>query len=207
MTYVSRPSRPVAGSFGRMDQPRSVGELYETPASAVDALLQHTKLVLGMFNANSSTLRGPVLEPSAGKGAIAKRLRHHGHTVVAYDLHDWYGAEGVEPSIDFLAQSDTRGCKSIVMNPPFKDADAHVRHALNILPQHGTLYVLLRLTWIAAKKRADLLPHIEKIIICGRLKMLPPNTRDAGHSGTVDFAWFIFRPFRLPLGTVIVRAS
>lgn len=178
-----------------MDQPRHPEDLYETPASAVDALLRH------------ETPSDRILEPSAGKGAIARRLRHHGHTVVAYDLHDWYGAEGVEPGIDFLAQFDTRKCKSIVMNPPFRDADKHVRHALNILPQHGTLYVLLRLTWIAAKKRADLLPHIEKIIIIGRTKMLPPNVEDKGHSGTVDFAWFVMKPHRLPLGTTIVRAT
>ena len=193
--YAPRPSRPVAGSFGRMDNERHPEDLYETPASAIDALY------------NEDNIAAPILEPSAGKGAIARRLRHYGFTVVAYDLHDWYGAEGVEPSIDFLTQSDTRGCKSIVMNPPFKAADAHVRHALAILPQHGTLYVLLRLTWMAAKKRADLLPHIEKIIICGRLKMLPPNVADAGHSGTVDYAWFVMKPHRLPLGTTIVRAT
>ena len=195
MPYAPRPSRAVAGSFGRMDNERHPADLYETPASAVDALLRH------------ETPSDRILEPSAGKGAIVKRLRHHDHTVVAYDLHDWYGSEGIEPGVDFLTQSDTRGCKSIVMNPPFKDADAHVRHALNILPQHGTLYVLLRLTWIAAKKRRDLLPHIDKIIIVGRVKMLPPNVEDKGHSGTVDFAWFIMKPHRLPLGTTIVRAT
>ena len=195
MTYAPRPTRAVAGSFGRMDQPRHPEDLYETPASAVDMLLAY------------ETPSDRILEPSAGKGAIAKRLRHHDCTVVAYDLHDWFGAEGVEPGIDFLKQFDTRGCKSIVMNPPFKDADRHVRHALNILPQHGTLYVLLRLTWIAAKKRADLLPHIDKIIIVGRSRMLPPNVEDKGHSGTVDFAWFVMKPHRLPLGTTIVRAT
>lgn len=193
--YAPRPSRAVAGSFGRMNNERHPEDLYETPSVAVDALLQH------------ETPSDRILEPSAGKGAIAKRLRHHDLAVVAYDLHDWYGAEGVEPGIDFLAQSDTRKCKSIIMNPPFKDADAHVRHALAILPQHGTLYVLLRLTWIAAKKRRDLLSHIDKIVMCGRLKMLPPNVEDKGHSGTVEFAWFVMKPHRLPLGTTIVRAT
>lgn len=193
--YAPRPSRAVAGSFGRMDNERHPEDLYETPASAVDALY------------NDDNIAAPILEPSAGRGAIARRLRHYGFTVVAYDLHDWYGAAGVEPGVDFLAQTDTRKCKSIVMNPPFKDADRHVRHALNILPEHGTLYVLLRLTWIAAKKRADLLPHIDKIIIVGRSRMLPPNVEDKGHSGTVDFAWFVMKPHRLPLGTTIVRAT
>ena len=85
------------------------------------------------------------------------------------------------------------GCRSIVMNPPFKDAEAHVRHALQLLPDRGTLAVLLRMTWIAAKGRADLLKHCHTEIIAGRLKMLPPGAQDRGHSGTTDFAWFIMR--------------
>ena len=83
------------------------------------------------------------------------------------------------------------GCRSIVMNPPFKDAEAHVRHALQLLPDRGTLAVLLRMNWIAAKGRADLLKHCHTAIIAGRLKMLPPGALDRGHSGTTDFAWFI----------------
>jgi hypothetical protein len=79
------------------------------------------------------------------------------------------------------------------MNPPFKDAEAHVRHALQLLPDRGTLAVLLRMTWIAAKGRANLLKHCHMDIIMGRLKMLPPGARDRGHGGTTDFSWFIFR--------------
>ena len=85
------------------------------------------------------------------------------------------------------------GCRSIVMNPPFRDAEAHVRHALSLLPRRGTLAVLLRMNWMAAKGRADLLQHYHTVIIAGRQKMLPPDARDRGHSGTTDFAWFIMR--------------
>ena len=51
----------------------------------------------------------------------------------------------------------------------------------------------LRMTWIAAKARADLLNHCHTVIIAGRQKMLPPGARDRGHGGTTDFAWFIMR--------------
>jgi hypothetical protein len=66
-----------------------------------------------------------------------------------------------------------------------------VRHALQLLTEEGMLAVLLRMTWIAAKSRADLLKHCHAAIIAGRLRMLPPGARDRGHSGTSDFAWFI----------------
>ena len=69
----------------------------------------------------------------------------------------------------------------------------HVRHALRLLPDHGTLAVLLRTVWINAIGRADLLPHVHLEVIAGRLKMLPPGARDRGHNGTTDFAWFIMR--------------
>ena len=100
---------------------------------------------------------------------------------------------GIETGIDFLSMRSMSGCRSIVMNPPFKDAEAHARHALQLLPDRGTLAVLLRMTWIAAKARADLLKHCHTAIIAGRLKMLPPGVQDRGHGGTIDFAWFTIR--------------
>jgi hypothetical protein len=180
----------VAGQNGRMDHPRHAADLYETPAEAVAMLLRHI------------ALHGPVLEPSAGRGAIVRELRRNGLQVRASDLYD-HGAEpalGIETGADFLSLTSVSSCRSIVMNPPFKDAEAHVRHALQLLPDRGTLAVLLRMTWIAAKSRADLLKHYRAIIVAGRLKMLPPGARDRGHGGTTDFAWFI-------MGREIVSAT
>jgi hypothetical protein len=171
----------VAGQYGRMDHPRHAADLYETPPEAVEMLLRH------------ELLEGPVLEPSAGRGAIVRELRRNGLQVRAFDLHD-HGAEsalGIETEFDFLSRTSMSGCRSIVMNPPFKDAEVHVRQALQLLPDRGTLAVLLRMNWMAAKGRADLLQHYHTVIIAGRLKMLPPDVQDSGHSGTTDFAWFI----------------
>jgi hypothetical protein len=173
----------VAGQHGLMDRPRHARDLYETPRGAVDMLLRHIPL------------DGPVLEPSAGRGAIVRELRRHGLQVRASDIHD-HGAEpdlGIETGIDFLAMTSMPGCRSIVMNPPFKDSEQHVRHALELLPDGGTLAVLLRAVWINAIRRADLLRHCHAAIIVGRLKMLPPDVQDLGHNGATDFAWFIMR--------------
>jgi|SRR4051794_23023712 hypothetical protein len=75
----------------------------ETPAAAVEMLLRHVPL------------RGPVLEPSAGLGAIVKELRHHGVQVRPSDLYD-HGADpalGVETAIDFLRVTSLSDCRSI----------------------------------------------------------------------------------------------
>jgi len=185
----------IAGQYGRMDHPRHAADLYETPPEAVEMLLRH------------ESLQGPVVEPSAGRGAIVSELRRHGLQVRAFDLYD-HGAEatvGVETGADFLSMTSMSGCRSIVMNPPFKDAEAHVRHALQLLANDCTLAVLLRMTWIAAKGRGDLLKHCHTAIIAGRLKMLPPGARDRGHGGTTDFAWFVMRR-EIVHATRLVRA-
>ena len=101
----------VAGQYGRMD-PRQAADLYETSSEAVEILLRDVPL------------HGPVLEPSAGRGAIVRELRRNGLQVCPFDLHD-HGAEsalGIETAIDFLSMTSMSGCRSIVMNPPFKDA-------------------------------------------------------------------------------------
>jgi hypothetical protein len=56
--------------------------LYETPRVATEALLEV-----------EVTLPRRIWEPAAGRGAIAKVLREHGHEVVATDLAD-YGEHG-----------------------------------------------------------------------------------------------------------------
>ena len=120
--FAMRPA--VAGQYGRMDHPRHAADLYETPPEAVEMLLRHVPL------------QGPVLEPSAGRGAIVRELRRHGLQVHACDLHDHRAepALGIETGVDFLSMTSMSGCRSIVMNPPFRDAEAHVRHALQLLP-------------------------------------------------------------------------
>lgn len=173
----------IAGQYGRMDGPRHPLELYETPARAVDMLVKHVPL------------DGPILEPSAGLGAIVRALRSRGFKVRASDVHDHQPDPELEilTGVDFLSTKTMSGCRSIVMNPPFKNSVAHVRHALQLLPRDGTLAVLLRSSWINAKGRADLLAHNHQEIIAGRLKMLPYGAADRGHGGTTDFSWFIFR--------------
>src|SRR5262249_27052643 len=92
----------IAGQYGRMDHPRHAADLYETSVEAVEMLLHHVPL------------QGPVLEPSAGRGAIVKELRRAGLRVHAYDLHD-HGAEaalGIETVVNFLSIASTWGCAS-----------------------------------------------------------------------------------------------
>lgn len=187
-----------------MTDVRDPHDLYETPANAVRMLVENAW--------RAGTNIGKTWDPSCGRGAIVKamleqdRVRcgnptsYHSQEVVGWDLHRYETLPGINRhhiyyGVDFGSVVDGQvpaGVRTIIMNPPYKLADEHVRHALHLIPDNGMVYALLRWNWITAIKRRDLLPHLSKIIICGRLKMLPPDVEDKGHSGTVDFAWFCF---------------
>jgi hypothetical protein len=200
----ARRARRAAGSFGLLDFPRDPNDEYETPVEAVERLLRLETFVGGCWD--SSCGRGNILK------ALCACLPAH-EAIVGSDLHEAAMASALRETCsvafgqDFLAATVMRdGCRNIVINPPFKACDAHIRHALKLLPDDGKLAALLRLNWIAAQKRADLLSRLRSIIIVGRLKMLPPGIPDLGHSGSVDFAWFVFSKADNDGGTRIVRA-
>ena len=75
----------------------------------------------------------PIWEPTAGRGAIAKVLRAHGHAVICNDIVDYGFPLHMEG--DFLATTAMpAGCEAIVTNPPFRKFEHFVAHALELSP-------------------------------------------------------------------------
>lgn len=171
----------TAGSFRQAGYERAKGDLYETPEWCVDAL-----------GIDEHYPAGPIREPHAGRGAMVRAIQKRNVEVVGTELHDW-GAFGFPTGVDFLAETDLRGCRSVIMNPPYgKHAEKHIRHALNLIPPEGSVIALLRWNWIAAKGRADLLEKLHDVLILGRVNMPPVGAVDKGHTATTDYAWFTF---------------
>ncbi len=115
-------------------------DCYQTPAVAVRALLAH------------ETFPKVVWEPACGPGAIARVLMAAGHTVYASDLIDYgFGTAG----LNFLtARAAPPGCECIITNPPFKDAEAFVAKALELVPR---VAMLLRLGFLEAQRSSGIL--------------------------------------------------
>jgi hypothetical protein len=191
-----------------MDNARDPADFYETAPEAIPMLLRHVRLE-------------SAYDPSCGRGAILAGLRASAPLsgggqckIAGSDANHYRPSALVRREAKFLefglsfeeVHNMPLGFRHIVMNPPFKLADSHIRRALALIPNEGTVCALTRMTWIAAKKRADLLPHLSKIIICGRLKMLPPDAVDKGHNGAVDFVWLVLTK-RRHSGAAIVNAS
>src|SRR5215472_10081738 len=169
-------------------------DLYETPAVAVEALLRVEKLPARIW------------EPAAGRGAIVRVLRNHGHAVVASDVFDYGGLNFVG---DFLTQEQMPdGCTAIVTNPPFKIAEPFVERALELAP---LVIMLLRLAFLESERRCNILEgrglarvHVFRI-------RLPMMHRDqwAGKKANsgMSFAWMTWIRGYNDGPTIIQRVS
>lgn len=134
------PNRTPAKNFG----------FFETPAKVADRLLEEARV--GTVDARNPAKM--VLEPSAGRGALARPMLAAGHHVTcveiqprnADDLRALQGMNDVRCS-DFFDLDPTRlgMFDAIVMNPPFddqRDID-HVTHALRFLKPGGRLAAVM----------------------------------------------------------------
>ena len=102
-------------------------------------------------------MKGDVLEPHAGGGAFVRALAEHRDArVFVGDLDpDAPGlvAPGVEPAYVGSFLGHTGHYDWIVGNPPYRDAEAHVRHALKHADRVG---FLLRLAFLESQRRRPL---------------------------------------------------
>lgn len=115
-------------------------DFFPTPASVVDEMLE----------AANATDDMRVLEPSAGMGHIADRMRESGIEPdvieLSGDRRELLTAKGYNlVGNDFLEFSSDEGYDRIIMNPPFGDRrDAlHVQHAYSLLKPGGRIVSIM----------------------------------------------------------------
>jgi predicted RNA methylase len=123
---------------GEVEVPKDEFNYFPTPPSVVDRLMEIADIEPGML----------VLEPSAGRGAIAGACADAGAVVDCCELmrENYLALCGdirlrhVRP-MDFLELSPVPDYDRVVMNPPFaKQQDIkHVNHALGFLKDGGLL--------------------------------------------------------------------
>lgn len=112
---------------------------FETPPHIVEQMLQLADLRAGMT----------VLEPSAGKGAIARKMLDYGIELYVIEKNEqrakWLFDQGYEViGRDFL-EFDFNKFDRIVMNPPFEEGQdiTHIQHAHSLLKPGGTLVSIM----------------------------------------------------------------
>ena len=128
---------------------------YETPAPQTEALLRHVEF------------HGPILEPAAGTGKMARVLRRHGHSVETADI---------KRGRDFLER--TKPCMNIVTNPPYhgqmpflfaKKAMELATGKIALLVKPGFLWGKTRREWLNQHRPYCL------VILCDRILFTLPD--------------------------------
>lgn len=134
-----------------------------------------------------------VWEPHAGGGAFVRALHRAGAVVTASDIDpNAAGLCGAPCSFvgDFLtyALADSPRPSWVVGNPPFSDAEVHVRHAL----AHATIGVgfLLRLAFLESAKRAPLWKEHPPAVV-HVLTQRPSFT--GGATDSAAYGWFVWQ--------------
>jgi hypothetical protein len=157
-------------------------DLYETHPIATNAFIKHHK----------DHIPEKVWECAAGRGAISRILKDNGYSVVATDLNQHDGADDyIESSIDFLMEYSSRA-DMIITNPPYKLANAFIRHALSLDCRFAGL---MPLAYLSGANRFDILRHCTHCYV--GIERLPMMHREgwAGpkiDSSAIPFAWFVF---------------
>jgi hypothetical protein len=157
---------------------------YYTPQPVADALVRHLP-PLGRV--------GYTLEGHAGDGAWIRALR----TVCRLPVHGLDldpGAAGLtaadESAVgDFLEHDPALRPHAIVGNPPYRDAEAHVRHAIDLVGDGGVVAFLLRLAFLESLQRrplwADHPPY--KVVVLSRRPSFTGGGTDSAAYGF--FVW------------------
>ena len=135
-----------------------------------------------------------IWEPACVPGSIVGVLRAAGHQVYATDLNDW-GCPDSESGIDFLMEWQLRfHAETIVTNPPYKQADQFVAHALKLCPR---VIMLLRLAFLESERRRPILESCGLARVHVFRKRLPMMHRHGWQgpraSSSIPFAWFVWQ--------------
>lgn len=170
---------------------RREGDFYATPEHCTEAVLPFLPDVRIAQNAI-------IVDPGAGTGAITRPLcrRYGGHAaaILAVEINPALAAEIDSADrvvvADYLT-AELPPANLIVGNPPFSLAQEFVARSLLLAaPVGGTVAMLLRLSFIASKKRRDFhRSHPSDVYV---LSSRPSFTGKGTDS--CDYAWFVWGP-------------
>lgn len=185
---------------------RHAGDFYETPAWAIDLLLDELAI--------DESFEGYVVDPGSGTGAIAHRVAMRAPRA---------DVVGVEPNLelvqqaraarrstiafheaDFLTWEPDGAVDLVIGNPPYgkrwlegvertdeKTAEKFVMRSLEIASKKATVAMLLRASFLVAKSRRDLRSLPADILFLESR----PSFNGSGCDST-DYAWHIWGPKR-----------
>ena len=194
-----------------MTTPNDSRDFYPTPDDLA------WKMVHGLYSNcyGWKHLPQPILEPSAGDGALARALHevagiHHDHKTGKIDRYDEskakeFDLDCIELSSDFRAKLKKDGfrvvhddfltfrpCKkyaAVVMNPPFSTGAAHLLKALDVMKDGGKICCLLNAETIRnpyTNERKELVQKLDELK--AEIEYIPDAFKSAARTARVEVA-------------------
>lgn len=185
---------------------RHEDDFYATPRWAVDVFLEALEASDGFER------WGLVVEPGCGDGAVLEALAARKiprSSLLGIELDEERAATSASKGFvvereDFLTFGGTRPPISwVVGNPPFRHAQAFVEHALSLVEIGGRVSFLLRLAFLASKRRAPLFESragFARLDVLSRRPSFTPERNDPRVGPTqrhkrattdkYDYGWF-----------------
>lgn len=210
---MSATGRNLAGSERHPD------DFYETPAWCTRAILPHLAAPMTVLDAGSGTgailracgsfwIEKPGATRSLGMPGPSRgmpfllmgveqseeRVRQANEFEPYPDRDDLCFAHGdffslrgwIDDEPSFCDRRGNQNFSLVISNPPYGDAEKFVEHALKI----GTeVCFLLRLNWLASKKRAAFhRAHPSDVFVLPKR----PSFTDDGRTDATEYAWFVW---------------
>ena len=155
-------------------------DAYYTPANLARALVATLPITQSCV----------VLEPHAGGGAFVDALLEVSSHAHAFDIDP--EAPGLTRNcksmrVDFLSLGELAHVDWIVGNPPYRDAEAHVRQALKLAPN---VAFLLRLAFLESTRRIPFWaehPPYSVTVLAQRPSFI------GGKTDSSAYGWFVWR--------------
>ena len=177
--YNANVFRTLAAS-NHSNGTREINDYYATDPKAVRMLLDVEK-----FNPY-------IWECACGQGHISKELERAGYKVWSTDLiNRGYGA--VKDFFKFNTQ--TRDHLDIITNPPYKNAQEFVMHALDIVQNGCKVAMFLKIQFLEGKARHELFkkyPPKKVWVFSSRVNCAKNGNFEEYQSSAVCYAWFIW---------------
>lgn len=135
---------------------------------------------------------GPIWDPACGSGNVVAACRARRFEVMGSDLAQRPGLDPRDAGHDFLNDDPPEPVGSIICNPPFRHAEAFIRHALEIAEHKVAM--ILPLKFLASTRRYDLFKSIPVSCVytlSSRPSMPPGGVAVEAAGGFADYCWLV----------------
>lgn len=159
---------------------RPADDWYVDPVWCTELLLKHERFV------------GEIYDPCAGGGNIVTACRAAGLPTKASDIAP--KSDGIV-ALDFLSYSERY--QNIIFNPPYKDAERFIRHALSLATSKVAALVQQQFPFSQARHRLFTETPVARLYLLSTRPSMPPGRllqsgeiKAAG--GKTDYLWIIW---------------